>query len=360
MSDHSSRLSLPYILPAQAQKHVTHNEAIRQLDFLVQLSVESLDATTPPASPIEGAAYALGTGATGDWASQDNSIAVFADGAWRFATPQEGWRLYARDVGALRIWDGSTWAALPHETDNLDGVGIGTSHDSTNRLAVASDATLLSHDGDDHQVKINKAATTDTGSILFQTNWSGRAEMGLAGEDDFSFKTSPDGSTWTTGLSFSATDATTTLPKPVTPNGIHVGGTAPANHLAIYETGSYTPNLIDQSGNSVSLAPVEVKWVRIGSLVTIFFGPMLNISTVGLVASDVVALDVPFTSDGFGFGFVELAGPVARPGPFHWTAQPGTTQARIRCTGTGFALTVSDLTSGSTHIIGGTLNTYVV
>ena len=32
MSETSAILSLPYLMPAQAQKHVTHNEALRILD----------------------------------------------------------------------------------------------------------------------------------------------------------------------------------------------------------------------------------------------------------------------------------------------------------------------------------------
>ena len=41
-------LGLPFIEGSQAQKHVTHNEAIRTLDCLVQLSVESRALTSPP------------------------------------------------------------------------------------------------------------------------------------------------------------------------------------------------------------------------------------------------------------------------------------------------------------------------
>lgn len=35
MSDLSARLDLPLIKPSQAQKHVTHNEALQILDGLV-------------------------------------------------------------------------------------------------------------------------------------------------------------------------------------------------------------------------------------------------------------------------------------------------------------------------------------
>ena len=54
MSDTTTHLLLPYILAAQAQKHVTHNEALRILDGLVQLSVLDRDLTAPPGSPAEG------------------------------------------------------------------------------------------------------------------------------------------------------------------------------------------------------------------------------------------------------------------------------------------------------------------
>ena len=49
MSDTTTHLGLPYLLAAQAQKHVTHNEALRLLDAMVQLSVLDRTRTTPPA-----------------------------------------------------------------------------------------------------------------------------------------------------------------------------------------------------------------------------------------------------------------------------------------------------------------------
>lgn len=359
MSDNSARLALPYIHPAQAQKHVTHNEAVDQLDLLVQMTVEAVDALTPPATPAEGEAFALGTGASGDWLNQDGMIAVFSGGGWQFVAPQTGWRLFAKDIGELRIWDSAAWVALPQAVDNLPGIGIGTSHDAINRLAVAGEATLLTHGGNGHQLKLNKADVADTGTVLFQTNFSGRAEIGLAGEDDFSFKTSADGSNWTTDLRINAADGTVTLTKPSAPSGIHIGGTAAENHLSAYSTGVFTPNAMDQSGNSVSTSPVAVDWVRIGAQATVYFGLIANIDTTGLVATDALAFDLPVTASAASFGFVELSGPVACPGPYQWSVPTGTAQARIRCVSTGADLTVGDITSGSTGIVGGTLNVFV-
>lgn len=192
----STVLSLPLIQPSQAQKHVTHNEALRVLDVLVQLNVRSSDDTSPPVAAVDGDRHIVAPGATGDWAGQDHSIAFLENGVWLFFAPQEGWRADVAATSSQVRFDGAGWVGVSPDTNNLNMVGVNTSADAANRLAVASEATLLSHAGGSHQLKINKAGLSDTGSLLFQDNWSGRAEMGLAGNDDFSVKTSPDGSTW--------------------------------------------------------------------------------------------------------------------------------------------------------------------
>lgn len=46
-------------------------------------------------------------------------------------------------------------------------------------------------------MKINKAADTETASLLFQSAWSGHAELGLVGDTALSVKVSAEGSTWT-------------------------------------------------------------------------------------------------------------------------------------------------------------------
>lgn len=190
MSQSSPRLALPYLAPAQAQKHVTHNEALMQLDALVQLVLQDSAATTPPTEPALGAAYGLGESPTGAWSGQAGRLAIWQGEGWLFLAPALGWRAYDAALGALRIWEGSAWVT-PSQQDLL---GIATSADDTNRLAVASAASLFSHAGAGHQLKINKSAAAETASLLFQSNWTGHAELGLAGSTDFSLKVSSGGS----------------------------------------------------------------------------------------------------------------------------------------------------------------------
>ncbi|WP_322867756.1 DUF2793 domain-containing protein [Aquicoccus sp. G2-2] len=202
MSDTSANLSLPFILPSQAQKHVTHNEALRRLDAVVQLSAISATETTPPAAPESGARFLLPNSASGTWSGQDAMIAVFEENAWTFIAPQKGWLIWIEDAEDLLAWDGANWIpALPNpDFQNLEHLGIQTTANTVNRFAVASDATLFTHAGAGHQLKLNKAATADTASLLFQTGWSGRAEMGTPGSDAFEIKVSADGTAFHTAL----------------------------------------------------------------------------------------------------------------------------------------------------------------
>lgn len=193
MPDTSPILALPYILPSQAQKHVTHNEALRHLDAIVQLVVISALLSEPPATPDPGNRYIVGPSATGDWAGQDGRIAVAGAAGWLFYAPQPGWRADDLSTGGQIRFDGNDWLPVTPVLDDVAQLGIGTTADTANPLAVAGPATLLTHDGTDHRLKINKAIPSDTASLLFQTGWSGRAEIGTTGTDDFSIKVSANG-----------------------------------------------------------------------------------------------------------------------------------------------------------------------
>ncbi len=197
--DKTSKLQLPYLLSSQAQKHITHNDALRSLDAIVQLSVVSQNITDPPSSPTEGDRYIVKTNATNEWLGKDLEVAAWQDGSWMFYTPREGWLCWVEDEDALLVWEGNGWGSIGGGTASVNPtalVGVNATADTTNRLSVNSPATLFNHEGDGHQLKVNKNTDTDTASLLFQTGFSGRAEMGLTGDDDFHLKVSPDGSTF--------------------------------------------------------------------------------------------------------------------------------------------------------------------
>ena len=338
-------LVLPYLAANQAQKHVTVNEALRRLDALVQISVQSAALATPPASPSEGQRWILPASPTGVWAGHAGQIAAWQDGAWAFYVPLDGWAAFDANTDTLLWFNAGTglWAGLitgvfsdaaftlqddidptkqarlqiagftagatrvftlPDATTSLAGLAVaqtfsakqtlsnanndlgtssgtgttnlgsgatlggstktvnigtagvsgsttnvtigsavagalgslninsptvtfsssvsaiamaaanvsalylglgGAAADATNRLSINAPASLFNHAGAGHQVKLNKSAATDTGSFLFQTGFSGRAEFGLTGSDDFQIKVSGDGSTWFNALQLERT-----------------------------------------------------------------------------------------------------------------------------------------------------------
>lgn len=195
MSEQTANTKLPYILPSQAQKHVTHNEALRMLDAIVQMSVLDRHLAAPPASPTDGDRYIVAAVPTGAWAGRAGSVAAWQDGVWNFHAPEVGWLAWVADENDLAVFDGSAWV-LAQRTQNVPMLGINATADAGNRLAVRSASTLFDHVGAGHQHKVNKAAAASTASLLLQNGYSGRAELGLIGDDDLRLKVSADGATW--------------------------------------------------------------------------------------------------------------------------------------------------------------------
>jgi hypothetical protein len=112
MPQTSPSLSLPYLQPAQAQKHVTHNEALRILDAVTQLSVQDATLTEPPAVPAEGARYVVNGVGTGAWVNRDFAVAIWSDTAWHFVQPTPGWRADVAATGDTLRFDGTAWVTV--------------------------------------------------------------------------------------------------------------------------------------------------------------------------------------------------------------------------------------------------------
>ena len=95
MSGTSERLKLPYIAPGQAQKEMTHNEALALVDTLVQPVVQAVAPAAVPVSPALGQCWIVGTGATGVWAGYDGALACWTSGGWRFVAAFEGMSVWS-------------------------------------------------------------------------------------------------------------------------------------------------------------------------------------------------------------------------------------------------------------------------
>jgi len=207
MSDATTNLALPYLLAAQAQKHVTHNEALRLLDGLVQLSVLDRDLAVPPGSPTDGDRYIVASGGTGDWAGWDQNVALWADGVWLRLPPRTGWRAWVEDEGVLLVYDGSGWiGTTPESLQNLALLGVGTTADAANPFSAKLNAALwtaktVTEGGTgDLFYTMNKETAGDDLGLTLQTNFVTKALLGLFGSDKFRLAVSPDGNTFFDGL----------------------------------------------------------------------------------------------------------------------------------------------------------------
>lgn len=251
----TTHLALPYLDAAQAQKHVTHNEALALIDALTQLSVSARNVTTPPATPAEGDRLLIGAGATGAFTGKSNQIATFLAGDWSFRAPQAGWRAYVEAEQLLLLYDGAAWidcGLSVRQLQNLSLLGVGATADGANPLLAKLNAALftakyVANGGDgDLRLALNKESAAKTVSQLYQSNYSARAETGLIGDDNFHVKVSADGSTWKEAV---VIDKTTGQPN--FPQGL--GDGTPVGFRNLLRNASLTVNQRAVSG-TVSLA----------------------------------------------------------------------------------------------------------
>ncbi len=266
----TARLNLPYIAPLQAQKQVSYNEAMATLDQLVQPVVLSRSLATPPASPVEGDTYLVGPAPDGAWAGHAHSFAIWRDGGWSFRSPAPGWLAYVLDAGEIAIAQpGGGWQGFAFTGGaGLARFGINADADLSNRLAVAAAGTLLTHDGADHRLTLNKAAAGDTASLVFATGYAGRAELGTVGDDALHMKLSADGASWSELLRLAA-DGTVRLPQGQLAFPASANPSADAHTLDDYDEGTWTPGL---SFNGVSTgitygSPTLGRYTKIGRTV---------------------------------------------------------------------------------------------
>lgn len=204
--DETANHKLPLIRASQAQKHVTHNEALLKLDAALQLSVVSRSLTIPPAAG-EGDRYLAAPGALDDWSGRDGQIAVWQGGVWRFLEARPGWICHVEDEELVLVRKAAGWEELSAASRDpllVGKAGISATPDDTTRLAVSSESSLFAHAGGSHRLKVDKSSPSETASTVFQSGLSGRAEIGLAGSDDLSIKVSADGSVWKNAITVDA------------------------------------------------------------------------------------------------------------------------------------------------------------
>lgn len=123
-TNETMRLAMPLLQPAQAQKHVTVNEALMRLDGLVNLVLQSVSTAQPPAAVIDGQCWGVPNGAQAAWAGQSGRVAIGSNGGWMFLPPSPGMRAFIVDQGVETIHDGTSWVIGAHTLGRLGSAMI--------------------------------------------------------------------------------------------------------------------------------------------------------------------------------------------------------------------------------------------
>lgn len=263
----TANLGLPFIDGAQAQKHVTHNEALRILDAAIQIGVLDTTLIVPPSSPAEGERHIVATGATGAWAGQAHTIATYEDATWRFLSPKLGWCAWSAADEVIFVYDGMNWRDLrdlPVSMDSIASLGINETVSGANLLSVKSNAILFNAiattDGGtgDTRLQLSKESSGNTASVVFSNAYSGRAEFGLVGSDAFKLKVSNDGSTFVEAFNIDQATGNLTLPRGVLLSGVIAPAQITANQNDYAPSGFPTAAVMrvstDASRNITGLA----------------------------------------------------------------------------------------------------------
>lgn len=135
--------NMPLLFAAQAQKEITHNEAIVLIDALLAGCVQGIANDPASLLPADGQAWIIGDAPTGSWSGRAGQVAVFTAGGWRHAPAVEGMRLYDRAANAVRMYSGASWsdpAAVAVPTG-------GAVTDSEARSAIAAIVAALRESG---------------------------------------------------------------------------------------------------------------------------------------------------------------------------------------------------------------------
>lgn len=119
--------SLPEIASNQANKHLTHNTALRYLEGLM-FRANSATTSAEPVSPLGGDVYIMPASPSGtNWAAfSEHDVTILVDSVWVQFTPWEGLSLWVSDLNKHMTFNGGTWQLSYREIINVEDRNLAT------------------------------------------------------------------------------------------------------------------------------------------------------------------------------------------------------------------------------------------
>lgn len=173
----TAQLNLPLLSPAQAQKHVTVNEALTRLDGLVQLRLLSITTGIPPALFSDADCYGVPVGASDAWAGNEGLIAIASNGGWDFIAPRRGFQAFVIDQGVAATFDGTDWE-LGALSFTANGAGMAIRSLETDVTGLIGGAVTTAPLIPERAIVFGVTGVVTT-AVTGATSW----RIGVAGED---------------------------------------------------------------------------------------------------------------------------------------------------------------------------------
>jgi hypothetical protein len=137
----TSRHELPFLAAGQAQKEITHNEALVIIDALIWAAVET-ELSSPPASLAEidaGKCWLISSAASGAWLGKAKQIACWTGGSWRYLSAIDGMRVWNIAMDAQMVFRNNQWQSSMPIAEPVGGLTI----DNEARMAIAAILEVL-------------------------------------------------------------------------------------------------------------------------------------------------------------------------------------------------------------------------
>ncbi|MEO1459474.1 MAG: DUF2793 domain-containing protein [Pseudomonadota bacterium] len=162
---------------AQAQKHVSVNEALLRLDAISSRRLASFGVNVPPIA-VDGDVHLVGSAPSGDWSGKAGQLAVATAGGWEFAAPWTGLKLWDASQSVWRFFDGADWRA------DAGAVSLGGAA-SLSRIAEIDHTITAGATSSTLAVIPDKAVVIGvTGRVLDAIGGASSWQLGVAGAPD--------------------------------------------------------------------------------------------------------------------------------------------------------------------------------
>jgi hypothetical protein len=207
------KLKLPLIHSGQAQKEITHNEALCLLDVLINTVIQDIFVNKPPLEAALGELYIIGENPIAEFANHPNKIAQKLESGWRFITAPK-WLIATIDQGGSRYtYSGKIWLKLS-ESNPAAFASAALPQVPIQQIQVQNDYLIKQDNGEYLQVvhlqeelEVKGGAYAETKikiphhSVLIAVNI--RVIKAIQGASSFSVGTDEDKSRYGSGLSSS-------------------------------------------------------------------------------------------------------------------------------------------------------------